>query len=125
MPPDAAAVSRALKLAKAFSEQVGFGPTAANHLAMVIEEWVANIVEHGGPQTRAIVIRLSVSKAAVHLAISDGGRAFDPRAARFSGPNHDRGGGAGLAMILSLCRITSYSRRAGRNRLLLEMPLIW
>ena len=34
-----------------------------------------------------------------------------------------RAGGAGLALIASLCRIASYTRRAGRNRLVLEMPL--
>ena len=48
---------------------------------------------------------------------------FDPRGAAFEGPNPERGGGAGLAMIVSLCRIAGYARRAGRNRLILELPL--
>jgi hypothetical protein len=41
----------------------------------------------------------------------------------FDGPNRERGGGAGLALITSLCSITAYARRAGRNRLVLELPL--
>lgn len=55
--------------------------------------------------------------------VSDAGRAFDPRTAAFDGPNAERGGGAGLVLIASLCRIAGYARRADRNRLVLEMPV--
>ncbi len=96
----------------------------AGRLAVVVEEWVANVVEHGGPHEGArIVLRLSLAETAVRLAFSDGGRPFDPREARFDGPNLERGGGAGLAMIASFCRIAGYARRSGRNRLVLELPL--
>jgi anti-sigma regulatory factor (Ser/Thr protein kinase) len=95
----------------------------AGRLALVVEEWVANVVEHGGPQEGArIVLRLSLGADAVRLSVSDAGRPFDPRGAIFVGPNAERGGGAGLAMIADLCRIKDYARRAGRNRLVLEMP---
>jgi serine/threonine-protein kinase RsbW len=88
-----------------------------------MEEWVANVVEHGGPQEGGrIILRLSLEGDVVRLSASDVGRPFDPRAATFTGPNAERGGGAGLAMIASFCRITSYARRAGRNRLILELP---
>lgn len=90
---------------------------------MVVEEWIANVVEHGGQQEGArIVLRLSLADGAVRLSVSDAGRPFDPRLARFDGPDIEHGGGAGLAMITGLCRITAYSRRAGRNRLVLEVP---
>jgi serine/threonine-protein kinase RsbW len=93
-------------------------------LAVVVEEWVANVVEHGGPQEGArIVLRLRLSDGVVRLSVSDAGRPFDPRTVAFSGPNNERGGGAGLALIVSLCRIARYARRAGRNHLVLEMPL--
>lgn len=86
---------------------------------------MANVVEHGGPQDGArIVLRLRLVEGVVLLSVSDGGRPFDPRTAAFDGPDPDRGGGAGLALIGSLCRITGYVRRAGRNRLILEMPLV-
>jgi anti-sigma regulatory factor (Ser/Thr protein kinase) len=91
---------------------------------VVVEEWIANVVEHGGPQGGArIVLRLHLQGGLVCVAVSDAGRPFDPRGVAFERPNTERGGGAGLAMIASLCRIASYARRAGRNRLVLELPL--
>jgi anti-sigma regulatory factor (Ser/Thr protein kinase) len=91
---------------------------------VVVEEWVANVVEHGGPQEGArIVLRLRLTGGVVRLSVSDAGRPFDPRTAAFDGPDHGRGGGAGLALIASLSRIAGYVRRAGRNRLILELPL--
>ena len=121
---DGAAVSRAVRLARDFAERTGLGPVAADHLAVVTEEWVANVVEHGGPQGDArIVLRLGLAGGVIRLAVSDAGRAFDPRTAVFDGPNHERGGGAGLALIAGLCRIAGYVRDDGRNRLVLEMPV--
>ena len=91
---------------------------------MVVEEWIANIVEHGAPDRDArIVVRLALADAVVRVTISDPGRPFDPREAPFSGPNHERGGGAGLALIASHCRIAAYDRRRGRNHVVLELPL--
>jgi anti-sigma regulatory factor (Ser/Thr protein kinase) len=69
------------------------------------------------------VVRLHREGAAAIVTVSDAGVAFDPREAAFDGPNHVRGGGAGLALIASLARITRYKRRRGRNRLTLELPL--
>jgi anti-sigma regulatory factor (Ser/Thr protein kinase) len=113
-----------VRLARRFAGRAGLKPMQGDHLAMVVEEWVANIVEHGGPQGRArIVVRLRCCEASVRLSVSDAGRPFDPRTAAFAGPNPWRGGGAGLALIASLCRIARYARRAGRNHLDLELPL--
>jgi anti-sigma regulatory factor (Ser/Thr protein kinase) len=90
---------------------------------MVLEEWIANLVEHGGPHGGRIVARLRLAGGVVRIMISDAGRPFDPRDAAFLGPNDERGGGAGLALIASHCRIAGYDRRRGRNRLVLELPL--
>ncbi len=117
-------MSGAVRLARRFAERAGLAPVAAGQLAVIVEERVANVVEHGGPHGGAsIVLRLRPRQGAVRIAISDGGQAFDPRSATFDGPDHARGGGAGLALIASLCRIVSYRSRSGRNRLMLEMPL--
>ncbi|HEX7761143.1 MAG TPA: ATP-binding protein [Caulobacteraceae bacterium] len=124
MRADAAAVSRASRLAHSFAARADLEPIAAGRLAVVVEEWVANVVEHGGPQDGArIVLRLRLIEGVVLLSVSDAGRPFDPRTSAFNGPNPERGGGAGLALIANLCRIAGYARRAGRNRLVLEMPL--
>jgi len=121
---DADAVARAARLARGFAAQTGLDPAAASRLTVVVEEWVTNVVTHGGPQAGArIVLRLSLSEEVVRLWISDGGRPFDPRAAVFEGPDLEHGGGSGLALIAGFCRITGYARLGGRNRLVLEMPL--
>ncbi|HET6971176.1 MAG TPA: ATP-binding protein, partial [Phenylobacterium sp.] len=59
----------------------------------------------------------------VRLTASDAGVAFDPRTAHFEGPNPERGGGAGLALIAAWCRVAAYRRRGGRNHLVFEMAL--
>ncbi len=113
-----------MRLARAFAADTGLSSTASDHLAVLVEEWIANVVEHGGPQAESrIVLSLSLSGAIVQMTVSDAGRAFDPRTAIFRGPNAERGGGAGLAMIAALSRVAGYERRGGRNRLLLEMPI--
>jgi anti-sigma regulatory factor (Ser/Thr protein kinase) len=124
LPGEAAAVARALALARAFAGQAGLCAEAADKLAIVVEEWVVNVVEHGElPAGTRIALRLEHRMGLVRLAVSDAGRPFDPRAAVFEGPNLERGGGAGLELIRAWCRIAAYARRRGRNRLVLEMPL--
>jgi anti-sigma regulatory factor (Ser/Thr protein kinase) len=112
-------------VARRFAGAAGLDADAANRLAMVVEEWVANVVEHGDPPSDGrIVLRLRLTASLVRVSISDPGRPFDPRTAAFEGPNADRGGGAGLALIAGLCRIVGYARRAGRNQLMLEMDAV-
>jgi anti-sigma regulatory factor (Ser/Thr protein kinase) len=131
LPTNTAAISRALRLARAFAADAALDAAVTDRLALVVEEWIANVVEHGGAHEgeRRITLRLVLiteepgGGAVVRVSVSDAGLPFDPRAAIFAGPNAERGGGAGLAMIASLCRIASYARRAGRNHLVLDMPL--
>jgi anti-sigma regulatory factor (Ser/Thr protein kinase) len=66
---------RAARLARSFAAETGLDPAAAARLAVVVEEWVANVVEHGGPQEGArIVLRLRLSLDVVRLSFSDAGR---------------------------------------------------
>jgi anti-sigma regulatory factor (Ser/Thr protein kinase) len=117
------AVSKALTLAADFARRAGLADGDAANLAVVVEEWVANVIEHGGPQAARISVRLRRDQSLVSLSFSDAGRPFDPRTAAFAGPNPQRGGGAGLAMIASLTRMVAYERRSGRNRMRLELPI--
>lgn len=121
---DANAVARALTHARAFAGLAAIGDDAAERLAIIVEEWVANVVEHGGAAIHTrIVLRLDRTEAIVRLSVSDAGLAFDPRAAAFEGPDLERGGGAGLELIRAWARFAAYARRRGRNRIVLEMPL--
>ena len=107
-----------------FASREAIGDEATDKLAIVVEEWLINIVEHGqaAPGSR-IALRLERLEGVVRLTFSDAGQPFDPRTFEFAGPNTQRGGGAGLALIQAWSRICDYRRRAGRNRLVLEMPL--
>jgi len=121
---DAGAISRALRLARGFAAGAGLEPDATGRLSVVVEEWIANVVEHGdGADGARIYMRLRLTAGVVRLSVSDAGKPFDPRTAVFDGPDPQSGGGAGLALIAGLCRITGYARRGGRNRLVLEVPV--
>ncbi|WP_293678128.1 ATP-binding protein [uncultured Phenylobacterium sp.] len=116
---------RGLATALLFAGDAGIGDEATDKLAIVVEEWLINVVEHGeaAPGSR-IALRFERLEGVVRLTVSDAGRAFDPRAFAFEGPNMERGGGAGLALIQAWSRVADYRRRAGRNRLVLEMPVV-
>lgn len=122
LPCDRHGVRRGLAAAAAFASDAEIGDEAADKLAIIVEEWLVNVVEHGGGPGR-IAMRLERQAGGVRMMFSDTGQAFDPRAVVFEGPNAERGGGAGLALIKAWSRITGYTRRKGRNRVLLEMPV--
>jgi serine/threonine-protein kinase RsbW len=117
-------VAGALAAARSFVALAGLGRDPAERLAVIVEEWVANVVEHGAPPADSrISLRLACEGGLIRITMTDAGHAFDPRAATFEGPNLDRGGGAGLELMRAWSRIVVYGRRAGRNRLVLEMPV--
>lgn len=123
LPARRDAVARALALARGFAERRQLSADVADRLAIIVEEWLMNVVEHGrAAPAGQIVLRLDQMGAKLRLSVSDPGVAFDPRLAVFDGPNADRGGGAGLALIAAWSRIASYRRSGGRNRLVLELP---
>ena len=114
----------ALAATRSFVARAGLGRDPAERLAIIVEEWVANVVEHGAPPAASrISLRLASDGGLVRITMTDAGQAFDPRAAGFEGPNLERGGGAGLELMGAWSRVIAYGRRAGRNRLVLEMPL--
>jgi anti-sigma regulatory factor (Ser/Thr protein kinase) len=115
------AVARAIVMARSFAVAAGLSADSADRLAVIVEEWAANIVEHSGSApTSLIVMRLERAGTATRVTFTDAGVPFDPRTAEDDGPNLERGGGAGIALIRSWCEIESYRRRAGRNRLVLR-----
>jgi anti-sigma regulatory factor (Ser/Thr protein kinase) len=121
---DRGAVAGALAVVRSFVGAASLGRDPAERLAIIVEEWVANVVEHGAPPVGSrISLRLTCDAGLVRITMTDAGHAFDPGAAAFEGPNLDRGGGAGLELMRAWSRVAAYGRRAGRNRLVLEMPL--
>ncbi len=114
-------MARAIAAAGRFAAAAALSGESADRLAVIVEEWVANIVEHGGaPAGSLVVMRLARTGTGVRLTFSDAGVAFDPRTAEDRGPNLERGGGAGLALIRGWSEIEDYRRNGGRNRLVLR-----
>ena len=115
-------VALAAAFAQRFAERAGLDGETAHRLTLVVEELIANVVEHGAaPEAGRVVLRLERAGQGARLSLSDGGVAFDPRTMEDAGPNLERGGGAGIALIRGWSEIESYSRRGGRNRLALRL----
>lgn len=117
-----AGVIRAIAAVRAFAGGCALSDAATNRLALVVDEWLANAVEHGRPAPASrLVLRLDRDAACVRLVVTDAGAAFDPRAAVSDGPNLERGGGVGLELVRAWAEIEDYRRRRGRNRIALRI----
>jgi anti-sigma regulatory factor (Ser/Thr protein kinase) len=92
--------------------------------AIIVEELLANLFEHGGLGPGG-TIRLELGRKAdsLRLTLCDTGPAFDPRLAVSDAPVPERGGGAGLRIVQTWAEILSYEPGPPLNRLLLRIPL--
>ncbi len=121
---DARATRAAVDLARDFAARAGLGEDLRARLAIVVEELVANIVEHGAaPADSVIAVDLARGKEAVSLTIADGGAAFDPTTAGQEDIIPERGGGAGLALVRRWTSGFEYERREGQNIVRLTIPV--
>ena len=112
------AVGTALALADAIADPAR--PGLAARLAVIVEELVANLVEHGDVAAGTIIeFGMAATADGVRVVLIDDAAPFDPRTAPHVGdrPDDGRGGGAGLAIVRAWSRILAYSRIDGRNRL--------
>lgn len=118
---DAGAVSKALELARDFIERAGCGPDAEARLCIIVEELVVNLIDHGGAAPDSeIELELAAIGADIGMTLSDKAVPFDIRTAVI--PDSippDRGGGAGIALVLSWAHVIDYVQVDGRNVLTL------
>ena len=95
----------------------------ASRLAIVVEELVTNLYDHGGLNDDAIfTIELSLTATDLSLVLVDPGMPFDPFSAKLSRSAPARGGGAGLKLVRSWAGEMDYEHMAGLNRLRLRLP---
>lgn len=116
-------VHRAVKLAQLYAAEHDLPSAQMAKLAVLVEEAVTNLYDHG-EVTAGFCGWLELEDAAdgVRIRLADSGQPFDPReATKADGPNMDRGGGVGLALIQSWADITDYRRQQGFN--VLELTL--
>ena len=96
----------------------------ATWLAIVLEEVVLNVVNHGGSPPPSLELRFSCEVQALELTVDDDGVAFDPTAVPLDELPDDIDersiGGLGLRMIRGLMDEVVYARLADRNHLVLR-----
>lgn len=121
---DDGAVRKALELARDFIERAGCGGDAEARLCIIVEELIANLVEHGNAAADSeIALELAAIGADIGLTLSDAGMPFDIRTADVPVEiPPERGGGAGIAMILNWAQVIDYTQVDGRNVLTLVIP---
>lgn len=118
------ALGDAVAAARRYASDQGLGSRDAARLCIIVEELIANMLEHGGGDIdRRIGVELTRLDGGVSLAIEDDGPPFDPRSVSDAIETPDRGGGAGLRLVHAWSTIVDYQAEGGRNRLELEMPL--
>ncbi len=124
LPADGNTTRKALEWVRDFVARAHCGADAEAKLSIIVEELVTNIIEHGCPPSDSdIGIELSAIGADIGLTLSDAGAVFDPRTANAPAQiPPERGGGAGIAIVLSWSRVLDYSRIDGRNVLTLVIP---
>ena len=94
-----------------------------SRLAIVVEELVTNLYDHGGLKLDDIfTIELSITGDEVSLVLVDPGEPFDPRSAGFDRTIPQRGGGAGLKLVRTWATSIEYEIRDGLNRLSVRLP---
>jgi len=126
LDPAGGAVSAALALVAAFVAAAEIDEDPAAKLAVIVEELVGNIVEHGQvPEGGTIGLSLAMGERCASVVITDPGLFHDPRAWEDDDElPPERGGGAGIRLVLAWSKIVSYRRIGDCNELRLEVALV-
>jgi len=119
LPADASAVGSAVAATRDFAQSVALAAEPAGRLAIIVEELVANLIDHASltPADR-IELALVHEAGVVQLVLTDPAAPFDPRQApAVADLPPERGGGAGLALVRAFAESIDYQNQDGRNRL--------
>ena len=117
------ALLTALAAACDFAAAAALPETMTRRLAIIVEEIVSNVLEHGPAGHEVpLMLRLDQRAEGLFVTLEDESAAFDPRTAPLCDmPNPDRGGGVGLALVKAWSEIVAYDREGERNRLVLHL----
>jgi anti-sigma regulatory factor (Ser/Thr protein kinase) len=112
------AISRTVEDVMAFLARENVDARATHHVALVIEEMLANLGTHGDCRDTPARITLEVEPARVKGEIVDRGPAFDPLTAPEpdldAHPDERQVGGLGLHLVRQLSTL-EYSYQNGEN----------
>ena len=117
------AIEDATLAARDFAQNSGIEEANASRLAIVVEELVANLYDHGGLKTDdQIVLELSLTESEILLTLGDPGMPFDLRLADLDQPAKAGSGGAGLRLVTTWATHAEYQTSGGQNLLSLRLP---
>ncbi|HVU31412.1 MAG TPA: ATP-binding protein [Sphingomicrobium sp.] len=117
------AVNSATDAARTLAGRVGIDESDAARLAIIIEELVTNLYDHGGLGFDDVFeLELFATGEELGVVIIDPGTPFDPGLADLGRKVPRRGGGAGLKLVRAWASRTEYSSIGGFNRLAVLLP---
>jgi anti-sigma regulatory factor (Ser/Thr protein kinase) len=106
---------------QAFCARHGVAARAASQAALVFEEILTNLVQHGGGAGLTLEASLEVTTSELRGEVVDDGAAFDPLQVPppdLEATLEERAvGGLGIHLARTLTDDLAYERREGRNRL--------
>ena len=122
-------LARVPELVAQLAAQHRLSPDAVFGMNVALDEMLSNIIKYGyqDDAIHEIHVRLSVSGPMLVAEIEDDGQPFDPRdapAVDVDAPLEEREvGGLGIHIVRHLMSEVDYASVAGRNRLVMKMPL--
>lgn len=118
----AEAVVASAVAARAFGIDHALHVDQAARLAIIVEELVLNLVEHGGVDAEGLIeLTMSLEDGEIEILLADTGTPFDLREATPGAVIPERGGGAGLDLVRAWAEILDYRSADGWNRLQLRI----
>lgn len=121
VPADSAALAAVQSALEVFCEVHAVGPRPAYVLSLVVEELVANVINHAyrGMRAGPVRVRIAADESAISGEISDDGPPFDPTAAEAPDVEanlDDRPiGGLGVHIVRTLVDAIDYARDRDSN----------
>lgn len=117
------AIVDATEFAREFMTSAGLSAKAKVKALVVIEELVSNVLRHKDPaQDLNLTLSLDTENDEVLLELDDDSVAFDATLNQaFAGPDPERGGSVGLAIVRAWGTSMRYARKDGRNVLTLTV----
>ena len=119
-----AAIRDAIAAAREFASEAGIPQPDAAKLAIIVEELVTNLYDHGGlSDNDAVEIELSARPDAISLLLTAPGTPFHPGQLQADVEIPERGGGAGLKLVQAWSLRIDQEYIDGRNRWLVVLPV--
>jgi serine/threonine-protein kinase RsbW len=117
-------VREATLAARDFAARSGLDTAGAARLAIVVEELVANLYDHGGlGDDDEVGIDLSARADSVRFVLTAPGAPFHPGQPLAETEIPERGGGAGLKFVQAWSLSIEHELRDCRNRWAVVLPL--